>query len=97
MDKRLKLNEKQAEIVKRYSEICKEMTDANIKAVYRVDELYFVNGDKVDELNFVDYIDDDDQGDIVEINFDDLECYSYPYDFAVGVKDEESFAALLRK
>ena len=97
MDKRLKLNEKQAEIVKRYSEICKEMTDANIKAVYRVDELYFVNGDKVDELNFVDYIDDNDQGDIVEINFDDLKCYNYPYDFAVGVGDEKSFAALLRK
>jgi hypothetical protein len=97
MDKRLELNEKQAELVKRYSELCSEMMEANIKAVYRVDELYFVNGDKVDELNFVDYIDDDDQGDIVEINFNDLECYSYPYDFAVAMRDEQSFAALLKK
>ncbi len=58
MDKRLELNEKQAELVKRYSELCSEMMEANIKAVYRVDDLYFVNGDNVLELNFIDYIDD---------------------------------------
>ena len=40
MDKRLELNEKQAELVKRYSELCGEMMEANIKAVYRVDDLY---------------------------------------------------------
>ena len=98
MDKRLKLNEKQAEIVKRYSEICKEMTDANIKAVYRVDDLFFINGDNVIELNFIDYIDDEDElGDIVEVQFDDLTCRHYPYDFAVGVRDEQSFAALVKK
>lgn len=96
MDKRLKLNEKQKEIVKRYSEICKEMIDANIKAVYRVDELYFINGNDVVELNFVDYIDDE-LGDITEINFDELDCYNYPYDFAVGVRDEKSFAALIKR
>ena len=93
IDKRLKLTEKQKEIVNRYSEICKEMKAANIKAVYRVDELYLINGEQVKELNFVDYIDD--EGDIIETDFDDLDCYDYPYDFAVGVSDEQSFAALV--
>ena len=97
MDKRLELNEKQAELVKRYSELCSEMMEANIKAVYRVDDLYFVNGDNVLELNFIDYIDDEDEGDIVEVMFDDLNCHNYPYDFAVGVRDEKSFAALLKR
>ena len=97
LDKRLELNEKQKELVKRYSELCSEMMDANIKAVYRVDDLYFINGEKVSEINFVDYIDDDDSGDVVEVAFDELDCNSYPYDFAVGLKDEESFAVLLEK
>lgn len=97
MDKRLELNEKQVELVKRYSELCSEMMEANIKAVYRVDDLYFVNGDNVLELNFIDYIDDEDEGDIVEVMFDDLTCHHYPYDFAVGLRDEQSFAALLKR
>ena len=98
LDKRLELNEKQKELVKRYSEICSEMMDANIKAVYRVDDLFFINGENVIELNFIDYIDDEDElGDIVEVQFDDLTCRHYPYDFAVGMRDEQSFAALLKR
>jgi hypothetical protein len=70
------------------------MKAANIKAVYRVDELYLINGEQVKELNFVDYIDDE-LGEVIETEFDELECYDYPYDFAVAMKDEQSFAALV--
>ena len=93
LDKRLELTEEQKDIVKRYSEICKEMRDANIKAIYRVDELYLINGNNVKELNFIDYIDD--EGEVIETDFDELECYDYPYDFAVALRDEQSFAALV--
>ena len=91
MNKKLELNTTQKKLVAKYRELCKEMKLANIKAIYRVDELYFINGDNVSEINFADYIDPEDGESIEEIRFDELVCYDYPYDFAIGLKDEETF------
>ena len=91
MNKKLELTPEQKELVAKYRELCREMKLANIKAVYRVDELYFINGTNVSEINFADYIDPENGENVEKIKFDELTCYDYPYDFAVGVKDEGSF------
>lgn len=84
MDKRLELTEEQKLAIENYAKACRELKAANVKAVYRVDELYFLNGNNITEINFVDYVEqEDDNEEIVELQFDELPCYDYPYDFAV--------------
>jgi len=97
MDKRLELTDEQKLAIENYAKACRELKAANVKAVYRVDELYFLNGNNITEINFVDYVEqEDDNEKIVELDFDGLPCYDYPYDFAVGVSDEKSFAVKLQ-
>lgn len=91
MDKRLELNEEQKKVVNEYVEVCRKLKNAGIKAIYRVDDLFFINGKKVKEINYVDYIDTNEGEESAEIKFDELTCYGYPYDFAVGTRDEKSF------
>ena len=97
MDKRLELTEEQKLAIENYAKACRELKAANVKAVYRVDELYFLNGNNIKDINFVDYVEqEDDNEEIVELDFDKLPCYDYPYDFAVGLHDEQSFAVKLQ-
>ena len=97
MDKRLELTEEQKLAIENYEKACKVLKAANVKAVYRVDELYFINGNNVNGINFVDDVEqEDDNEEIVELDFDELHCYDYPYDFAVGFHDEQSFAVKLQ-
>ena len=97
MDKRLELTEEQKLAIENYAKACRELKAANVKAVYRVDELYFLNGNNITEINFVDYVEqEDDNEEIVELQFDELPCYDYPYDFAVGLHDEQNFAVKLQ-
>ena len=97
MDKRLELTEEQKLAIENYAKACRELKAANVKAVYRVDELYFLNGNNITDINFVNYVEqEDDNEEIVELNFDELPCYDYPYDFAVGLSDEPSFAVKLQ-
>ena len=97
MDKRLELTEEQKLAIENYAKACRELKAANVKAVYRVDELYFLNGNNITDINFVDYVEqEDDNEEIVELDFDKLPCYDYPYDFAVGLHDEPSFAVKLQ-
>ncbi len=97
MDKRLELTAKQKIAIENYKKSCRELKSANVKAVYRVDELYFINGNNITDINFVDYVEkEDDNEEIVEIKFDELPCYDYPYDFAVGLHDEKGFAVKLK-
>ena len=97
MDKRLELTEEQKLAIENYAKACRELKAANVKAVYRVDELYFLNGNNITEINFVDYVEqEDDNEEIVELDFDERPCYDDPYDFAVGLHDEQSFAVKLQ-
>ena len=95
MDKRLELNENQKKVVKEYLEVCQKIKDAGIKAIYRVDDLFFINGEKVKDINFVGYTEPEDNEESVEVEFNELTGYGYPYDFAVGVRDEESFEVVI--
>ena len=88
MDKRLELTNEQKLAVENYKQACKQLKAANVKAIYRVDELYLINGNNVIDIDFADCADED----MVEVEFDDLTCYDCPYDFGVGFYDEESFA-----
>lgn len=95
MDKRLELDENQKSVINEYLEVCQKIKDAGIKAIYRVDELFFINGEKVKDINFVGYTDPDDGQESMEVEFDELTGYCYPYDFAVGTGGEESFEVVI--
>ena len=80
MDKRLELTEEQKLAIENYAKACRELKAANVKAVYRVDELYFLNGNNITEINFVDYVEqENDNEEIVELEFDELPYYEYSY------------------
>ena len=97
MDKRLELTDEQKLAIENYAKACRELKSTNVKAIYRVDELYFLNGNNITDINFVDYVEqEDDNEEIVELEFDKLTCYDCPCDFAVGFHDEPSFAVKLQ-
>lgn len=95
MDKRLVLDENQKKVVNEYLEVCQKIRNAGIKVIYRVDDLFFINGKKVKDINFVGYTEPEDNEEAIEVEFDELIGYPYPYDFAVGVVDEESFEVII--
>ena len=97
IDKRIELTESQRITINNYIKACQELNKSGVKAIYRIDELYFINGKNVTDINYSEHIEYDVNEDVVEVNFDDIPCYYYPYDFAVALKDEPSFAVKIKK
>jgi hypothetical protein len=73
------------------------MKDANIMAVYHLHELYLINGEHVTDIDFTDNIEmeDEEYGEIIEVKFDELPCYDYPYNFGMGC-NEDDFAVIVK-
>lgn len=86
MDKRLKLTEKQKEIISRYNAILKEMKEAKIMGVFKFyDEACLFNGEQVEDVFFAD------AGSLITELVDTSDCYAVSVPFGLCVAHDECF------